>query len=277
MVWVLVLLPTFYFLLYTMFMNMFDATILGIIEGLSEFLPISSTAHLILGAKMLHLEQSDFVKSFEIIIQLGAILSVVTLYFKSFFNINNLQKVIIGFIPTAVFGLLVYKRIKASLGDLSVVLWALFIGGIILIAFEYWNSKRKSSKELKMSIDQMSIKDCVSVGLFQCVAFIPGVSRSAATIIGGMSLGISRQTIAEYSFLLAVPTMAAASGLDVIKNREVIMNGGNFTLLAVGFLISFLVGLVAIKTFVSYLKKHDFKIFGYYRIIVAILFYLFII
>lgn len=258
-------------------MNIFDATILGIIEGLSEFLPISSTAHLILGAKILHLEQSDFVKSFEIIIQLGAILSVVTLYFKSFFNINNLQKVIIGFIPTAMFGLLVYKRIKASLGDVSVVLWALFIGGIILIAFEYWNSKRKSSKELKMSIDQMSIKDCVSVGLFQCVAFIPGVSRSAATIIGGMSLGISRQTIAEYSFLLAVPTMAAASGLDVIKNRDVIMDGGNFTLLAVGFLVSFLVGLVAIKTFVSYLKKHDFKIFGYYRIIISILFFWFII
>jgi undecaprenyl-diphosphatase len=250
-----------------------DVIILGIIEGLSEFLPISSTAHLILGANLLKVEQTDFVKSFEIIIQLGAILSVVVLYFKAFFNLENLKKVAIGFVPTVVLGSLVYKSIKAMLGDISVVLWALLLGGIVLIVFEYINSKKKSDTNLKVSIDQMSMRDCISIGLFQCFAFVPGVSRSAATIVGGMSLGISRSTIAEYSFLLAVPTMVAASGLDMIKNRELILGSGNFSLLVVGFVVSFLVGLVAIKTFVAYLKKHDFKVFGYYRIILAVLFY----
>lgn len=254
-------------------MNFLDATILGVIEGLSEFLPISSTAHLILGAKILGLQQTDFLKSFEIIIQLGAILAVVTLYFKSFFNIEILKKIIAGFIPTAVLGLVFYKTVKNYLGDISVVLWALLLGGIFIIVFEYW----KKGKTEKEGSDVMTLKQCVAVGFFQAIAFIPGVSRSAATIIGGLSLGISRATIAEYSFLLAVPTMAAATGLDIVKNREVILQSGNVLNLFVGFVVSYFVALLAIKLFISYVKKHDFTVFGIYRIIISILFFLFII
>ncbi|MDB5204080.1 MAG: Undecaprenyl-diphosphatase [Candidatus Taylorbacteria bacterium] len=253
-------------------MNLFDATILGIIEGITEFLPVSSTAHLILGAKILNLEQTDFVKSFEIIIQLGAILAVVTLYFKSFFNIEILKKLVAGFLPTAIIGLLVYKRVKEYLGDISIVLWALFIGGILLIIFELFN-KRKVEK----GVDSISIKQSVIIGLCQCVAFIPGVSRSAATIVGGMMQGISRTAIAEFSFLLAVPTMCAATGLDIIKNKDALIHGGNLGALVVGFVISYVVAIIAIKGFLSFVKKHDFIVFGVYRILIAIIFYLFVI
>jgi undecaprenyl-diphosphatase len=151
------------------------------------------------------------------------------------------------------------------------VLWALLIGGIILIAFEKW--KKKSSK---LEHTEMSVMDCVKVGLFQSIAFIPGVSRSAATILGGMSIGISRSAIVEYSFLLAVPTMLAATGLDAIKNKDLIMHSGNFSALLVGLVVSYVVALFAIKGFLSYIKKSDFVPFGIYRIIIALAFFLFI-
>ncbi|MES2223504.1 MAG: undecaprenyl-diphosphate phosphatase [Patescibacteria group bacterium] len=253
-------------------MNIFDATILGIIEGITEFLPVSSTAHLILGAKILHLEQTDFVKSFEIIIQLGAILAVVTLYFKSFFNIEILKKLFVGFLPTAVIGLLVYKRVKEYLGDISIVLWALFIGGILLIIFELYNKKK-----VEKGSDSISIKQSFIIGLCQCVAFVPGVSRSAATIVGGMMQGISRTAIAEFSFLLAVPTMCAATGLDILKNKDALIHGGNLGALFVGFIVSYIVAIIAIKGFLSFVKKHDFIVFGVYRILIAVLFYFFIV
>lgn len=252
-------------------MNLFDATILGIIEGLTEFLPVSSTAHLILGAKVLNLPQTDFVKSFEIIIQLGAILAVVTLYFKSFFNIEILKKVIVGFLPTAVIGLLVYKRVKEYLGDISIVLWALFIGGILLIIFEIYN-KRK----VAVGSDTITLKQSVIIGFCQCFAFIPGVSRSAATIIGGMMQGISRTAIAEFSFLLAVPTMVAATSLDILKNKETLVNSGNLGALILGFIISYIVAILAIKGFLSFVKKNDFVVFGVYRILIAVAFWIFI-
>lgn len=250
-------------------MNLFDATILGIIEGITEFLPISSTAHLILGAKVLNLPQTDFVKSFEIIIQLGAILAVVTLYFKSFFNLEILKRLTLGFLPTAIIGLLVYKRVKEYLGDISIVLWALLIGGILLIIFELYN-KRKVEK----GIDSISLKQSFIIGLCQCVAFIPGVSRSAATIVGGMMQGVSRTAIAEFSFLLAVPTMCAATGLDILKNKDALMHSGNLGALLVGFVVSYIVAIVAIKGFLSFVKKHDFIVFGVYRILIALLFWL---
>ncbi len=258
-------------------MNLFDATILGIIEGLTEFLPISSTAHLILGAKVLNIAQTDFVKSFEIIIQLGAILAVVTLYFKSFFNLDILKKVIIGFLPTAIIGLLVYKRIKDYLGDISIVLWALFIGGILLIIFELYQRKISQNKIGQIGTGAMTIKQCIVVGFCQCFAFIPGVSRSASTIIGGMMLGINRSTIAEYSFLLAVPTMASATTLDILKNKEILLNTENIQALVVGFLVSYAVAILAIKGFLSFIKKRDFISFGVYRIIIATLFFIFVI
>lgn len=252
-------------------MNLFDATILGIIEGITEFLPVSSTAHLILGAHILDIPQSEFVKSFEIIIQLGAILAVVTLYFKSLFSIEILKRLVVGFLPTAIIGLLVYKRVKEYLGDISIVLWAIFIGGIILIIFELYN-KKKAEK----GSDTISIKQSALIGLCQCVAFIPGVSRSAATIVGGMMQGISRTAIAEFSFLLAIPTMVAATGLDIIKNRETLIHGGNLGALIVGFVVSYVVAILAIKGFLSFVKKHDFIVFGIYRIIIAIVFYIYL-
>lgn len=246
-------------------MNIFDAAILGVVEGITEFLPISSTAHLILASRLLGLEQTDFLKSFEIIIQLGAILAVITLYYKKFFDWQVLRKVIVGFLPTALLGLVFYKSIKTYLGNVSVVLWAMLIGGIILIIFEI--SKKSAAR------GDMSLMDCVKVGFFQAIAFIPGVSRSAATIVGGMTIGVSRTTIVEYSFLLAVPTMLAATGLDVLKNSNLILHSGNFLLLLVGLVVSYLVAMIAIKQFLSYIKKSDLVPFGVYRIAVAIIFF----
>lgn len=258
-------------------MEYLDAIILGIIEGITEFLPISSTAHLILGSKLLDLGQTEFVKSFEIIIQLGAILAVVTLYFKLFLKLDVIYKVVVGFLPTALFGLLAYKTIKVYLGNINIVLWSLFIGGILIIIFELFQQKKVKQSENIASVSDLTLSQCISVGLFQCIAFIPGVSRSAATIIGGMSIGMNRMLIAEYSFLIAVPTMLAASSLDIIKNREVILSSNNLGILAIGFIVSYIVAIIAIKFLISYLKKNSFITFGVYRIIVSILFWLFVI
>ncbi len=252
-------------------MNLFDAAILGIIEGVTEFLPISSTAHLVLGAKLLRLQQTDFVKSFEIIIQLGAILAVVTLYFKSLCNIDVLKKVFVGFLPTAIVGLLAYKKVKQYLGDESIVLWSLFVGGVLLIVFEYYYKRRESDVT-----NTITYRQSVIIGLCQCIAFIPGVSRSAATIIGGMMQGISRTAIAEFSFLLAVPTMCAASGLDILKNKEALIHIDNLSALLLGFVVSYVVAIFAIKSFLSFVKRHDFTVFGVYRILIVVLFWIFI-
>ncbi|MES2059662.1 MAG: undecaprenyl-diphosphate phosphatase [Patescibacteria group bacterium] len=261
-------------------MNILDAVILGVVEGITEFLPVSSTAHLILAGKVLGLADSEFLKSFEIIIQVGAIFAVLTLFYKKFFDIEVLKKVIAGFIPTALLGLVFYKTIKNYLGDISVVLGALFIGGIVMIVFEKWHSRKftslPASTPYSLQRENLTLTDCVKIGLFQSIAFIPGVSRSAATIVGGMSLGISRAAIVEYSFLLAVPTMIAATGLDAFKNRAVILHSGKVSLLIVGLLISYIVALFAIKSFLSYIRKKDFVPFGIYRIAIALLFLLFV-
>ena len=243
-------------------MNITQTIILGIVEGVSEFLPVSSTAHLILTAKLLAIQDSEFLKSFEIIIQLGAILAVVTLYFKSFFDISRMKVVVAGFMPTAVLGLVFYKAVKSLLGDVYVVLASLLIGGIIMILFEKYSRHDEVRSEV-------TIRDAVKIGCFQALAFIPGTSRSAATIIGGMLLGISRPVIAEFSFLLAVPTMFAASALDIWKNKSVILNG-NVVYLLVGFVTAYIVAMFSIKVFINYLKKHDFKPFGVYRIAISI-------
>ena len=243
-------------------MNIFNTLLLGVVEGVSEFLPVSSTAHLILTAKLLAIQDSEFLKSFEIIIQLGAVLAVVTLYFKSFFDISRMKVVVAGFMPTAVLGLVFYKAVKSLLGDVYVVLASLLIGGIIMILFEKYSRHDEVRSEV-------TIRDAVKIGCFQALAFIPGTSRSAATIIGGMLLGISRPVIAEFSFLLAVPTMFAASALDIWKNKSVILNG-NVVYLLVGFVTAYIVAMFSIKVFINYLKKHDFKPFGVYRIAISI-------
>ncbi len=251
-------------------MNFLDAILLGVVEGVTEFLPVSSTAHLILAARAFGIPESEFLKSFEIAIQLGAILAVVTLYFRSFFDLNALKRIVAGFIPTALIGLVFYGAVKSMLGSLSIVLWALFWGGILMLIFERFY-KRTRTSGIEDGRTEMTVKDAVAVGIFQCFAFVPGVSRSAATILGGLSLGLSRRTIAEFSFLLAVPTMAAATGLDLIKNREVIMHGGNIALLFTGLIVSYIVAIAAIRIFITYIKKHDFTPFAVYRVIAALI------
>lgn len=251
--------------------NILHALILSIVEGVSEFLPISSTGHQILTAKLLNITQTDFVGSFEIYIQLGAILAVVVLYWKVFLENKKIWKnIIAAFIPTAVVGLLLYKIIKhVLLGNSLVTLISLFLGGVILIIIE------KNHKELDSHVDKVekiSTKNAFLIGLIQSISVIPGVSRSAATIIGGLILGTKRKTATEFSFLLAVPTMIAATGLDLAKTGFH-FSGEQWFTLTVGFLGSFVVAMLSIKWLIKYVQSNNFVAFGIYRIVVAVLFY----
>ena len=252
-------------------MTYLHTLILGIIEGVSEFLPISSTGHLILASHLLHLKQTDFHKSFEIAIQLGTILSVVVLYWRALLiNFEILKRMITAFIPTAVFGFIFYKIIKrVLLGSHTVVLCSLLIGGIILILFEWWHREKKNAPE---ELSDISYRKAFIIGLCQAVAMIPGVSRSAATIIGGLILGIKRKTIVEFSFLLSVPTMAAATGFDLIKSSNT-FSWEEFNLLFIGFITSFIVALLSIKWLLYFIKNHTFLSFGIYRILISLLFW----
>lgn len=255
-------------------MTIIQSIILGIIEGITEFLPISSTAHLIIAERLANIEQTEFLKTFSISIQLGAILSVVVLYWKKVLSsMDNIKKIIIAFIPTAIIGFALYKIIKNFLMEsLLVIALALLIGGIILIIFEKLNYQPGNKHHLNKEVDlkQISYKKAFIIGLVQSLAVIPGVSRSAATIIGGLSLGLNRQTIVEFSFLLAIPTMLAATCYDLLKQ------GSNFTLdqtgvWIIGFVTSFLVAIFAIKFLINFIKHHNFIIFGVYRIIVGLI------
>jgi undecaprenyl-diphosphatase len=268
-------------------MTILHGIILGIIEGITEFLPISSTGHLILASELLKIAQSDFVKSFEVIIQFGAILSVVVLYWKQLFNVDSIKKLIVGFIPTGIIGLALYGIVKTYLfGNQAVVLWSLLVGGVLLIAFEMWHERKEREVGATAShpsadttgssaISGISDKQSFIIGLCQSVAIIPGVSRSAATIVGGLALGLKRKTIVEFSFLLAVPTMLAATGLDLVKNADS-FSADQFGVLAVGFIVSFIVATASIKFLLGYVRKHNFVAFGIYRIIAALVFWLII-
>ncbi len=247
-------------------MNELQAVILGIVEGLTEFLPVSSTAHLILASSLMHLADTEFVKSFEIVIQLAAIMAVVVLFWKKFLDVEMIKKLIIAFIPTGVIGLTVYKALKQYLlGNIPVVLSAMFVGGVALVVFERF--KRPSLEHADFG--EITYRKAFLVGLFQAIAIIPGVSRSAATIVGGSLIGISKRTIVEFSFMLAVPTMMAASGLELLKNHDTL--AGHASMLAIGLVVSFVMALIAIQSFIGYVKKRDFTIFGYYRIVLAAL------
>lgn len=251
-------------------MTILDSVTLGIIEGITEFLPISSTGHLILANEILGIQSSEFVKSFDIAIQLGAILSVVVLYFKSFLNIEIIKRLVIGFIPTGIIGLALYQVVKTYLlGSHTVVLWALLLGGVALIVFEYLHREPEDATE---SMETITYTQAALVGLFQSISIIPGVSRSAATIIGGLLLGIKRTTIVEFSFLLAVPTMLAATSLDILKTSAS-FSGSEILALCVGFVTAFFVAMLSIQFLLSYVRKHSFIPFGIYRIVVALLFF----
>jgi len=252
-------------------MNMLHVLIFGIVEGITEFLPISSTGHLMLTAKFLQISQSEFVKSFEIAIQLGAILSVVVLYWDRLVKGWEIWKrLLIAFMPAALIGAVLYKLIKRYLmSSNEVVLWSLFLGGLFLIIFElFYREKEGAVSELSA----ISFSQALIIGLFQSVAMIPGVSRAAATIIGGLVVGLKRKVIVEFSFLLAIPTMLAATVLDLFKSARV-FEPGQFVSLGAGFMISFAVSIVAIKFLLAFIKRHSFISFGVYRIVLALAFW----
>jgi undecaprenyl-diphosphatase len=255
-------------------MNLIHVFILSLVEGLTEFLPISSTGHMILVSKLLAITETDFVKTFEIVIQLGAILAVVVLYFKKFVSsLNLLKKLLVAFVPTAIVGFTLYPLIKGVLlGSSAITLNALFWGGLAIIGVE-WFLKRKKTEAKEVSV--VTYKQALIIGTFQSLSVIPGVSRAAATIIGGLLTGLDRPTATEFSFLLAVPTMFAATGLDIYKSRDMIAQGGFLTLF-IGTVLSFFFAILAVKFLIGFVKKHDFTIFGVYRIILSILFWIFV-
>ena len=251
------------------------AIILGIVEGVTEFLPVSSTGHLILATELLGFDAEKWA-AFNVIIQLGAILAIVVLYWRTFWAVLEgliqrnavswrfLRNVLIGFLPSAVLGFLLIKHIEALLGNAFVVAIALIVGGIAILVIE-----RMAKRADVVGVAEMPLRTVVGVGLVQCLAMIPGVSRSGATIMGGLALGVERRTAAEFSFFLAIPTMVGATTLELLKHRDTLMAGASgvgFGAVAVGFVVSFVVAIVVVKGFVHYISRHGFAPFAWYRI-----------
>lgn len=248
-------------------MSYLHAIILGIVEGITEFLPISSTGHMVIASSMMGIEDSAFTKAFEVIIQFGAILSVLVLYWKRFLpEWGFYKKLFVAFLPTAVIGFMVKDIVDQLLGSVAVVAWSLILGGIVLVwsdkVFAHLTSSGRTTSDL-------SYIDSLKLGFFQCLAMIPGVSRSGATIMGGLTLGMNKKEAAEFSFFLAVPTMAAASGYKVLKIYKTI-DSEQLGVLAVGILVSFLVAMLAIKFFIGIVTRYGFRGFGFYRIAVGL-------
>jgi len=252
--------------------SIIQSIILGIVEGFTEFLPISSTAHLILASHLLKIVETEFLKTFEISIQLGAIAAVVFLYRDKIFRDWNLnKKIIAAFIPTGIIGLALYKIVKnVFLVNPAISAYALLIGGIFIIIFE---RMYKPERAVVADLSVISYKKSIWIGICQSLAIIPGVSRAAATIIGGMIMGVERRVIVEFSFLLAIPTMAAATGLDLLKSYK-LFTGADVIALGVGFVVSFIAAKLAVEFLLKFIKSHNFMAFGIYRIIVGILFLL---
>ena len=251
-------------------MTLFQSIIIAIVEGLTEFLPVSSTGHMIIAERLLHVSETDFVKVFTVAIQLGAILAVVVLYWKKFFDFSKWQfyvKLVIGVIPALILGFLFSKKIDVLLDSATTVAVALLVGGIILLFVDKLFTRPRIHTEAEIKPVNAFI-----IGIWQCLAMIPGVSRSAASIIGGMQQKLTRSEAAEFSFFLAVPTMLAATGYKLLKYYK---EAGGFSkeevkLLAVGNIVAFVVAIVAIKFFINFVKKYGFKVWGIYRIIVGI-------
>jgi len=249
-------------------MEWFNALILGIVEGVTEFLPVSSTGHLILASNILGIEQTDVHKTFEVVIQLGSILAVVFAFKEKIFNSLELWKrLIVGFIPTAVLGLTLYKLIK-SLFAPETVAYMLVIGGVIFILVELFYKEKDHHIG---HVEQVSYKQAFLIGLFQSLAMVPGTSRSGATIMGGILIGLKRETATEFSFLLAVPTMLAATAYDMLKHYSE-FDFSQAQALGIGFVTAFIVALAIIKWFLNFVKKNSFIPFGIYRIIVGVIF-----
>jgi len=248
-------------------MTVFQAIVIAIVEGLTEFLPVSSTGHMVIVQALLGLEPTEFTKAYMVNIQFGAILSVVALYWRRFIQGPDLYwKLLLAFIPAAIFGLWLGHAIDLLLENVTVVAVALLAGGIVLVFVDKLFKPK--------GLEGVSAGRALGIGLFQCLALVPGVSRSAATIIGGMSLGLTRKHAAEFSFFLAVPTMAAASGYKLLQGWNAdpeIFSGNNLGLLLLGNVVAFIVALLAIRSFVGFLTRHGFRAFGWYRIALGLL------
>jgi undecaprenyl-diphosphatase len=248
-------------------MSIFEAIVLAIIEGITEFLPISSTGHMIIGSSLLGIAHHPFTKMFTVAIQFGAILSVVVLYWKRFFQSFHFYfRLLVAFIPAAIAGLLFKDYIDALLDRVDVVGYMLLLGGIFFLFLD------KIFKAEQFEGETLTYPKAFKIGMFQIIAMIPGVSRSAATIIGGLSQGLNKKSAAEFSFFLAVPTMFAATLYSMYGFYS---DGGSFgqneiTALVIGNVVAFIVAMIAIKSFITFLTKHGFKVFGYYRIVVGL-------
>jgi undecaprenyl-diphosphatase len=255
------------------------AIILGIVEGVTEFIPVSSTGHLILATELLGFDAEKW-SAFNVIIQLGAILAIVALYWRTFWAVLEglirtnpvswrfVRNILIAFLPSAILGFLLINKIEALLGNGLVVAVALILGGVAILIIE-----RTVKPGEIVGVAELPLKTVVGVGLIQCLSMVPGVSRSGATILGGLSLGVERRTAAEFSFFLAIPTMLGATTLELVKHRDTLMAGASgvgFGTVAVGFVVSFIVAIVVVKAFVAYISRHGFAPFAWYRIIAGL-------
>lgn len=262
-------------------MDLLKAIIIAIVEGLTEYLPISSTAHMGFAASLMGMEETEFLKMFQVSIQFGAILSIVVLYWKKFFNFSNFNfyiKLAFAVVPALILGALFDDKIEAVLGNQIAISIVLILGGMVLLFVDEWFKNPKITDE-----KEISIKKAIIIGFWQCLAMMPGTSRSAASIIGGMTQGLTRKAAAEFSFFLAVPTMLAVTTYSIFvktwakgtpnaqKGYEMIMaTPENIQIFIIGNVVAFIVAMIAVKTFISVLTKYGFKFWGWYRIIVGI-------
>ena len=264
-------------------MDLLETVIIAIVEGLTEFLPVSSTGHMIIAQSLLNVESTPFVKAFTVIIQFGAILSVICLYWKRFFRPDTLSqgksywramydfyaRLVVGVLPAVVLGLAFNDFIESNLGNVQLVAWMLIIGGVFMLFCD--RIFNKGSEDTKLTY-----KRALVIGLVQCISMIPGVSRSMATIVGGMSQRLTRKTAAEFSFFLAVPTVFGATCLETFKlvtheDGSILTQGNNLQMLIIGSVVAFIVAILAIKFFINYVAKYGFAAFGWYRIIVGLI------
>lgn len=250
------------------------AILLGIVEGITEFLPVSSTGHLILASELMGYDAARWA-TFNVVIQLGAILAIVVLYWRTFWtmgmgllrwepeSVRFVRNILLGFLPSAILGLIFIDRIEAMLGEPGIVAWALILGGIAILAIERWVKPGDVT-----GVANIPISKVLGVGLIQCLSMVPGVSRSGATILGALSLGVERRTAAEFSFFLAIPTMMGATTLGIIKDREALFASGSqaMTEIAIGFVVSFIVAILVVKWFIGIVGKYGFGPFAWYRI-----------
>lgn len=252
-------------------MTLFETIVTSVIEGITEFLPISSTGHMIIASSVFHMASDPFTKLFEIAIQFGAILSVIVLYWKKFFPLNKLNfylKLFVAVIPALILGSIFSKKIDALLESPLTVAITMLLGGFVLLFIDRFFKQPTVEKE-----ENISLSNAFTIGIWQCLAMIPGTSRSATSIIGGMQQKLTRNLAAEFSFFLAVPTMAAATGYKLLKawkeNPQLLQDKQNLIMLGLGNLIAFIVAMLAIKFFIGYLQKHGFRLFGWYRVLVG--------